>query len=200
MIQKSEYMAMMQGDDGTPGTEELIVTYEQGIADLRSAVAGLTAEQVRTRPIPGKWSTVECVGHLADTEIFFTDRIVRTIAMDRPLLMSADENLYIERLDYQSFDLDSWFWPGVTNTARMVPGLSQATMSGRGTDAKVDDLKFKDRELTFSVTRERNDMKFTVKYKAKIEGDTIKGKAETEFSGEKREFEFEGKREKKTDK
>ncbi len=56
------------------------------------------------RPIPGKWSTQECVSHLADTEIFFTDRIVRTVAMDRPLLMSADEKLYIERLNYQAFD------------------------------------------------------------------------------------------------
>ena len=104
-MQKSEYMAMMQGDDGTPDCAGLIAAYEQGIDALRSAVAGMTAEQVLARPVPGKWSTQECVGHLADTEIFFTDRIVRTIAMDRPLLMSADEELYIERLDYQGFDL-----------------------------------------------------------------------------------------------
>jgi hypothetical protein len=105
-MQKSEYMEMMQGDDGTLGNAELIAAYEQGIDDLRSAVAGMTKIQVLARPGPGKWSTVECVGHLADTEIFFTDRIVRTVAMDRPLLMSADENQYIERLAYQSFDLD----------------------------------------------------------------------------------------------
>lgn len=105
-MKQSEYMAMMQGDDGSLGSAELIAAYEQGIEDLRAAVAGMTNEQVLARPIPGKWSTVECVGHLADTEIFFTDRIVRTIAMDRPLLMSADEKLYIERLDYQGFDLE----------------------------------------------------------------------------------------------
>lgn len=105
-MQQSEYMAMMQGDDGTLGSTELIAAYEQGIDDLRTAVVGMTKEQVLARPVPGKWSTVECVGHLADTEIFFTDRIVRTIAMDCPLLISADENLYIERLDYQSFNLD----------------------------------------------------------------------------------------------
>jgi hypothetical protein len=102
----SEYMAMMQRDDDTLGSAELIAAYERGIDELQSAVAGMTAEQVRARPVPGKWSTVECVGHLADTEIFFTDRIVRTIAMDHPLLMSADEKLYIDRLDYQEFDLD----------------------------------------------------------------------------------------------
>lgn len=105
-MQQSEYMAMMHRDDGTLGSPELIAAYVQGIDYLRSAVAGMTTEQVLARPISGKWSTVECVGHLADTEIFFTDRIVRTIAMDRPLLMSADEKQYIERLDYQSFDLD----------------------------------------------------------------------------------------------
>jgi hypothetical protein len=105
-MQPSEYVAMMQRDDDTLGPAELIALYDRGIDDLRAAVAGMTREQVLARPVPGKWSAVECVGHLADTEVFFTDRIVRTIAVDRPLLMSADERLYIERLDYQGFDLD----------------------------------------------------------------------------------------------
>jgi hypothetical protein len=105
-MQRSEYMAMMQRDNETLGSADLIAAYERGIDDLRAVVAGMTKEQVLARPVPGKWSMVECVGHLADTEIFFTDRIVRTIALDRRLLMSADEKLYIERLDYQSFDLD----------------------------------------------------------------------------------------------
>lgn len=86
-MQQSEYMAMMQGDDGSLDNAELVAAYEQGIDDLRSAVAGMTPEQVLARPVLGKWSTVECVGHIADTEIFFTDRIVRTIAMDIPLLI-----------------------------------------------------------------------------------------------------------------
>lgn len=102
---QSEYIEMMQGDDGSLSSAELVALYERGIDDLRSAVTGMTSEQVLARPVPGKWSTIECVGHIADTEIFFTDRIVRTIAMDRPLLMSPDENLYIERIDYQGFDL-----------------------------------------------------------------------------------------------
>jgi hypothetical protein len=104
--QNPEYMSKMQGDDGSLGNAELLAAYEKGIDDLRAAVAGMTKEQALARPVPGKWSTVECVGHLADTEVFFTDRIVRTIALDRPLLMSADEKLYVARLDYQSFDLD----------------------------------------------------------------------------------------------
>ena len=100
-----EYMAMMQRDDGSLGPAELLAAYEGGIGELHAAVAGMTPEQVLARPVPGRWSTIECVGHLADTEVFFTDRIVRTIALDRPLLMSADETKYIERLGYQGFDL-----------------------------------------------------------------------------------------------
>lgn len=84
---------------------ELIAAYERGIDDLSAAVAGMTAEQVRARPIAGKWSTLEVVCHLAGTEIYFTDRIERTAALDRPLLMGVDERPYPERLNYQALDL-----------------------------------------------------------------------------------------------
>ena len=101
----SGYMAEMQRDDESVGATDLIAAYEQGIDDLRAAVAGMTAEQVLSRPVPGKWSTLEVVAHLADTEIYYTDRIERTIALERPLLMGVDERLYPERLNYQAFDL-----------------------------------------------------------------------------------------------
>lgn len=106
MTQAADYATMMEKDDPTLGNAELISAYERGIDELRSSVTGMTPEQILARPVPGKWSTQECVGHIADSEIFFTDRIVRTIALDRPLLMSVDERFYIERFDYQSFDLD----------------------------------------------------------------------------------------------
>lgn len=86
--------------------EELLAAYERGIDDLRAAVAGLTAEQGRARPIAGKWSTLEVVCHLAGTEIYFTDRMERTVALDRPLLMGVDERSYPERLNYQALDME----------------------------------------------------------------------------------------------
>ncbi len=104
-MQSSDYMTMMQRDDDSLSSSELIVAYEQGIDDLRAAVTGMTPEQVLARPIPGKWSTQECVSHLADTEIYFTDRIERTLALERPLLIGVDERPYPERLNYQGFDL-----------------------------------------------------------------------------------------------
>ena len=64
-------------------------------------------------------------------------------------------------------------------------------------EAKLKGLRFKDGELMFSVERELMDNKFTVEYKLKVEGDKLKGKAAAEVGGEKREFDIEGKREKK---
>lgn len=102
----SEYMTAMQRDDDSLASTDLIATYEQAIIDLRSAVAGMSSEQVLARPISGKWSTLEVVSHIADTEIYYTDRIERTLALDRPLLMGVDERPYPDRLKYQAFDLD----------------------------------------------------------------------------------------------
>jgi hypothetical protein len=104
-VKYTDYMAATQRDDESVGTADLIAAYQQGIEALRNSVAGMTAEQVLSRPIPGKWSTLEVVAHLADTEIYYTDRIERTIALVRPLLMGVDERPYPERLNYQAFDL-----------------------------------------------------------------------------------------------
>ena len=94
------------GDDDTSlGPRELIAAYERGIEDLRSAVAGMSQEQLLARPIPVNWSTLEVVSHIADTEIYLTDRIERTIALERPLLIGVDERPYPERLNFQAFDL-----------------------------------------------------------------------------------------------
>ena len=64
-------------------------------------------------------------------------------------------------------------------------------------EAKLKDPKFKDGELTFAVDRKLMDNTFTVEYKLKVEGDKLKGKGAVDVGGEKREFDIEGKREKK---
>src|SRR5207247_5561844 len=62
---------------------------------------------------------------------------------------------------------------------------------------KLKDVKLKDGELTFSAVRKFMDNEITVEYKLTIDGDKLKGKGAAEFGGEKREFDIEGKREKK---
>jgi hypothetical protein len=50
----------------------------------------MSQEQLIARPIPGKWSTLEVVCHLADFEIVFADRIKRVIAENEPALFGGN--------------------------------------------------------------------------------------------------------------
>lgn len=86
-------------------TGELIARYRSGSDLLRDAVAGLTREQLLAHPIAGKMSAQEVVCHVADCDQFLADRMKRTIAMDRPLLVGADGWLYPEALRYADRDL-----------------------------------------------------------------------------------------------
>ena len=84
---------------------ELINNYLAGIETLKKAVAGMTPEQAKAKPVPGKWSTLECVCHLSDFEPIMADRMKRIITHPKPLLMGADENLFAQQLSYQDRDL-----------------------------------------------------------------------------------------------
>jgi hypothetical protein len=69
------------------------------------------------------------------------------------------------------------------------------SMLGRNNqETAIEDAKFKDGEVSFSVTRERNGQKFTTKYAGKLDGDTIKGKSKSERDGQTQERDWEAKR------
>src|SRR5262245_46224267 len=85
---------------------ELIASYLQGVQTMRQAVAGMSREQVLARPVPGKWSTLEVVAHLADFEPIGADRMKRVVAEDRPTLLGADEVRFAARLAYAERDLE----------------------------------------------------------------------------------------------
>lgn len=74
--------------------------------------------------------------------------------------------------------------------------LTGAMLGRDNQETPIEDASFKDGEVAFAVTRERNGQKFTIKYKGKLEGDTIKGKSEFERNGEKQSRDWEAKREK----
>jgi hypothetical protein len=83
------------------------------------------------------------------------------------------------------------------NTLKLKLDGSNLTGAYIGRDDKetpIEDAKFKDGEVSFKVTRERQGQKFTTKYQGKLSGDTIKGSAESDFGGEVRKREWEAKR------
>jgi hypothetical protein len=85
---------------------DLIERYASGAKLLRQSVAGMSQEQVLARPIPGKWSTLEVVAHLADFEVIAVDRLTAIIAETEPTLPGRNEQQYAARLAYDQRDME----------------------------------------------------------------------------------------------
>jgi hypothetical protein len=90
----------------SPSLPQMIDAYLAGAQTLCQAVAGMSRQQLLARPVPGKWSTLEVVCHLADFEPIFADRMKRVLAEDRPPLLGADENRFAASLAYHQRDLE----------------------------------------------------------------------------------------------
>ena len=82
----------------------LINDYFAGADLVTQAIRGLNDEQLRTRPVPGMWSTLEVVCHLADTEALFAERMKRVLTEDRPPLLFSDPDRCAAALAYHQRD------------------------------------------------------------------------------------------------
>ena len=77
---------------------QLIEEYVACGPRLRKATARLTTEDLTAKPGPGKWSILELVLHLADSDAISIDRMKRMLTEDNPSLLYADESAYVDRL------------------------------------------------------------------------------------------------------
>jgi hypothetical protein len=86
------------------GDRDPITVLEETPAWLASHTDHL-AESVLRRPEgPGKWSLVEVIAHLADTEIVQGWRARITLTADRPRIVGFDQERWASRLDYANAD------------------------------------------------------------------------------------------------
>ncbi len=85
---------------------ELLAAYIAGIDSIGNSVRGMTAAELQARPIAGKWTTLEVVCHLADSEALFADRMKRVLIQERPLLPFVDPARSITSLVYRERDVD----------------------------------------------------------------------------------------------
>jgi hypothetical protein len=111
----------------------------------------------------------------------------------------------VARADDKANPTGTWKWTvmGRNNQTREMTlklkydgGKLTGAMPGRngGQETQIEDGTFKDGEVAFSVSRERNGQKFTTKYHGKLSGDTIKGKMEFDRNGETQSRDWEAKR------
>ena len=72
-----------------------------------SAIRDLVEEagaDLRTRPEPGEWSVLECIGHLTDGELVVSGRYRWIIAEDSPDIVGYDQALWVSGLRHGEDD------------------------------------------------------------------------------------------------
>jgi hypothetical protein len=80
--------------------------YLSGPGMLRGAVTGLSREQMISRPITGRWSVLEVVCHLVDTDANIAHRIKRVLSEERPVFDRVKPELMLAALAYHDRDLE----------------------------------------------------------------------------------------------
>jgi len=88
------------------GGSDPLTVLRQSPAAVSQAIAGLTREQVRMPEAPGKWSIVQVLQHLADSDLVWGWRLRMILAHDRPSITGYDQDLWADRLDYANADAD----------------------------------------------------------------------------------------------
>lgn len=106
-----------------------IERYAAGIDLLENVAAGLTAEQMRARPVPGKWSMLEVLCHMADFETIIAQRIKLMLCFDSPELPDVDETAYAAGLYYMERDPAQELTVFVATRRQLLPVLKQLSVT-----------------------------------------------------------------------
>lgn len=78
-----------------------IEVLREGPASLEAAVAKFSPAELARPERPGKWSALEVVWHLADSELVCGFRIRMTLAHDNPPIAPYDQDLWATNLRYR---------------------------------------------------------------------------------------------------
>ena len=79
---------------------------QSATVDRLRELAARAGDDIRTRPEPGEWSVVECLGHLVDSELTTAARVRWIIAEDEPDIVAYDQALWVDRLRHGDDDPD----------------------------------------------------------------------------------------------
>src|ERR1041384_7639339 len=84
----------------TLGDRDPMTVLASTSADLHQAVTGLDDAKLRRPEKPGKWSILEVVQHLADSELVCGYRIRMIVSHPTPPIQGFDQDLWAKELNY----------------------------------------------------------------------------------------------------
>jgi len=68
-------------------------------------IAGVPEDVLRRPEMPGKWSAIEVIQHLGDSDLVAGFRIRMVLTEDRPILQGYDQDRWAEQLHYREIPL-----------------------------------------------------------------------------------------------
>ncbi len=73
---------------------------------LRAHVADLTPSDLRRPEAPSKWSVLDVICHLADSELIYGYRLRLLVAEDEPVMVGYDQDRWAQRLHHDAADVN----------------------------------------------------------------------------------------------
>lgn len=86
--------------------ESLILDYEKGAVELRTAWEGVPEDAEKWSPAPDKWSAHEVVIHCADSETYAATRLRLLLAEAEPLIVGYDQAAWAKVFNYHAQSTD----------------------------------------------------------------------------------------------
>ncbi len=74
--------------------------------DVQEIISGLSDAQLRQPEMPDKWSMLEVIQHLADSELVWAYRLRSVAASNRAPLTGYDQDLWADQLCYEDVQLE----------------------------------------------------------------------------------------------
>lgn len=116
--------------------QELIKQYRDGFDEVSRSIEGLSEEDLRARPLPGKWTACEIVHHLADSEMTSAVRLRKLLTEEKPQIQGYDQEAFAKRLRYNERDLApalEAFRAARSTTAQLLETMTEEDWAREGT-------------------------------------------------------------------
>jgi hypothetical protein len=92
------------------GSRDPLEVLNELVPWLAERTQGMEDQTLRRPEAPGKWSVIQVIQHLADSELVFGFRMRMVLTEDRPPLQGYDQDIWASELGYGDAQLDLALW------------------------------------------------------------------------------------------